>query len=152
MLNNVTLIGRLTEDPDLKYTQNSKAVCNLTLAVDRGYGEKKVCDFFPVVVWEQNAEFAANFLKKGNLVAVNGELQIRSWEAQDGGKRRTTEICARTLKNLTPKSRDDEAPESRGDRTAAKTNGKPAAVAAVHADEGGDTDGDQPFFDPFADI
>lgn len=107
MLNVVVLIGRLTKDPELRYTPSGKAVCQFRLAVDRGtsnpQGEKET-DFFDVVVWEKQAENCANFLSKGRLVAVNGRLQSRQYDAQDGTRRTVIEIVARDVRFLERKA------------------------------------------------
>ncbi|MCC6443348.1 MAG: single-stranded DNA-binding protein [Armatimonadetes bacterium] len=102
MLNRVVLIGRMANDPELKYTPSGVAVCTFRLAVDRipnAQGEREA-DFIDIVAWRQRAEFAANYLGKGRLVAVDGRLQIRSWVAQDGTKRRAAEVVADILKGL----------------------------------------------------
>lgn len=103
MLNTVVLIGRLTKDPELRYTPGGKAVCTLRLAVDRGtnnaQGEKET-DFIDIVVWERQAETVANYLQKGRLVAVQGRLQIRQYETQEGQKREKAEVVASTVRFL----------------------------------------------------
>ncbi|NLA59281.1 MAG: single-stranded DNA-binding protein, partial [Firmicutes bacterium] len=103
MLNRVILIGRLTADPELRYTQNGTAVTNFRLAVERGYtsqsGQREV-DFIPVVVWDKQAETCANYLNKGRLVAVDGRLQVRSYDAQDGSRRWVTEVVAQDVRFL----------------------------------------------------
>ena len=110
MMNVVVLIGRLTKDPELRYTPSGKAVCQFRLAVDRGtssaQGEKEA-DFFDVVVWEKQAENCANYLSKGRLVAVNGRLQSRSYDAQDGTRRTVTEVVARDVRFLERKQGGD---------------------------------------------
>ena len=87
MLNKIILIGRLTQDPELRYTPNGNAVANFSLAVERSYtnrqGERDV-DFIDIVVWRKQAETCANHLGKGRLVAVEGRLQIRSYETDEG--------------------------------------------------------------------
>lgn len=97
MLNNIVLIGRLTKDPELRYTPSGKAVATLRLAVDRGttnpQGEKET-DFIDVVVWDKQAETVANYLQKGRLVAVQGRLQIRQYETQEGQRREKAEVVA----------------------------------------------------------
>ena len=102
-LNRVVLIGRLANDPELKYTPSGIAVSSFRLAVDRPFsnssGERET-DFIDIVVWRQSAEFAANYLGKGRLVAVDGRLQIRSWVAQDGTRRRSAEVVAEFLRGL----------------------------------------------------
>ena len=114
MLNTVVLIGRLTKDPELRYTTSGKAVATLRLAVDRGttnpQGEKET-DFIDVVVWERQAETAANYLQKGRLVAVQGRLQIRQYETQEGQKREKAEVVASTVRFL------DKGTDSGGERT-----------------------------------
>lgn len=106
MLNRIVLIGRLTKDPELRYTPNGKAVASFTLAVDRAFrnqqGEKEA-DFINIVVWGAQAENCANFLSKGKLAAVDGRLQIRSFDGNDGQRRWITEVVADTVRFLSPK-------------------------------------------------
>lgn len=102
-MNVVVLIGRLTKDPELRYTQSGKAVATLRLAVDRGttnpQGERET-DFINVIVWDRQAEAVANHLQKGRLVAVQGRLQIRQYETQDGQRRERADVVARTIRFL----------------------------------------------------
>lgn len=102
-MNHITLIGRLTKNPDTRYTPNGVAVTTFTLAVDRPFknqaGEKET-DFIQIVTWNKLAENCANHLGKGRLVAVEGRLQIRSYEAQDGQKRRVAEVVAGNVQFL----------------------------------------------------
>ncbi|MCK8816643.1 single-stranded DNA-binding protein [Natroniella sulfidigena] len=111
MLNKVILIGRLTRDPELRYTPNGTAVCNFTLAVERNYknkaGERDV-DFIKTVVWRKQAEHCANHLNKGRLVAVEGRLQIRSYETDKGQKRRNAEVVADNVQFLDWSNRNNE--------------------------------------------
>jgi single-strand DNA-binding protein len=103
MLNNIVLIGRLTRDPDQRYTPNGVAVTNFTLAVDRGFTNKqgeKETDFIDVVVWQKLAENCASYLGKGRLVAVEGRLQIRSYDDKEGIRRKVAEVVARNVKLL----------------------------------------------------
>jgi single-strand DNA-binding protein len=105
MLNKVILIGRLATDPELKYTASGIAVTSFRIAVDRPFSSKsdtgeKETDFIDIVAWRQSAEFAANYLTKGRLIAVDGRLQIRNWVAQDGTKRRSSEVVAYDLRSL----------------------------------------------------
>lgn len=103
MLNKVILIGRVANDPELKYTPSGVAVSTFRVAVNRPFtnaqGERDA-DFIDVVAWRQAAEFAANYLGKGRLVAVEGRLQIRSYQAQDGTRRRVSEVVCDNLKAL----------------------------------------------------
>ncbi|MBT9259476.1 MAG: single-stranded DNA-binding protein [Clostridiales bacterium] len=102
-MNKVFLIGRLARDPELRYTAAGTPVGKFTLAVDRNFqnanGERET-DFIDVVVWRQLAETCANHLAKGRLVAVAGRLQIRSYDAQDGQRRRVAEVVAEEVKFL----------------------------------------------------
>ncbi len=97
MLNRVVLIGRLTRDPELRYLPSGQPVATFTLAVDRPFagpqGERKA-DFIPVVAWRKLAEQVSQHLAKGRLVAVDGRLQIREYETQDGQRRRAVEVVA----------------------------------------------------------
>jgi len=103
MLNRVILVGRLANDPELKYTPSGVAVSTFRVAVNRPFtnaqGEREA-DFIDVVAWRQAAEFAANYLGKGRLVAVEGRLQVRSYQAQDGSRRRVSEVVCDNLKGL----------------------------------------------------
>ncbi len=116
MLNKVILIGRLTKDVELKFTQAGKAVANFTLAVDRPFknqqGEKEA-DFIKIVVWGKQAENCANYIGKGSLVAVDGRLQIRSYDGNDGQRRYVTEVIADSVKFLDKRniSKDVGEPE-----------------------------------------
>jgi len=106
MLNRVVLIGRLTKDPELRYTPTGVAVANFTLAIDRNFknaqGEREA-DFIPCVVYRQLAEFSANYLAKGKLTAAEGRIQVRTYTGQDGQKRWVTEVVVENVHLLSPK-------------------------------------------------
>ncbi|EGW38998.1 single-stranded DNA-binding protein [Desulfosporosinus sp. OT] len=106
MLNRVVLVGRLTKDPELRYSPSGVAVANFTLAVDRKFknaqGEKET-DFIPCVVFRQLAELCANYLAKGKLASVDGRIQIRTYNDKDGQKRWVTEVVAEDVHFLSPK-------------------------------------------------
>jgi single-strand DNA-binding protein len=103
MLNRVILIGRLTQDPELRYTNSGTAVASFSLAVDRPRpnqaGERET-DFINIVVWQKQAELCAQYLHKGRLAAVDGRLQIRSYENRDGQKVRVAEVVAESVRFL----------------------------------------------------
>lgn len=102
-MNKTVLIGRLTKDPELKYTPgNGTAVTTITLAVDRRFTKdnQKEADFIPVVIWGKSAEATAQHMKKGLLMGVSGRIQTRSYEAKEGGKRYVTEVVAEEIKFL----------------------------------------------------
>lgn len=96
-MNKVVLIGRLTKDPELKFTPGTgTAVATFTLAVDRRFKKEgqQSADFVPVVVWGKTAENTANYMSKGKLMSVAGRIETRSYEAKDGGRRYVTEVVA----------------------------------------------------------
>lgn len=97
MLNHITIMGRLTRDPELRRTNTGKAVTKFTLAVDRDYAEKgaeRETDFIGCVAWRGTAEFVDKYFGRGQMAVVSGRLQIRDWEDKDGNKRRSAEIVA----------------------------------------------------------
>lgn len=103
MLNRVILIGRLTRDPELRYTPAGVAVTQFTLAVDRpfsGQGGQREADFIPVVTWRQLAETCANYLRKGRLVAVEGRIQVRNYDNNEGRRVYVTEVIADNVRFL----------------------------------------------------
>ncbi|MGG2842301.1 single-stranded DNA-binding protein [Listeria monocytogenes] len=106
MMNRVILVGRLTKDPDLRYTPAGAAVATFTLAVNRTFtnqqGEREA-DFINCVVWRKPAENVANFLKKGSLTGVDGRVQTRNYEGNDGKRVYVTEIVAESVQFLEPK-------------------------------------------------
>lgn len=106
MLNRIVLIGRLTKDPELKYTPSGKAVCTFTLAVDRRF--EKTTDFINIVVWNKMGETCANYMSKGKLAAVDGELHLRSYETKDGRKATATEVVADQVRFLSPKTAEPD--------------------------------------------
>ena len=99
-MNKIMLIGRLVKDPDLRYTQGGTAVANFTLAVNRRFanqsGEREA-DFINCQAWQKTAEFVANYFKKGQQMALEGRLQVRSYDGNDGQKRWVTEVVAEQI-------------------------------------------------------
>ncbi|MBC2258086.1 single-stranded DNA-binding protein [Listeria booriae] len=112
MMNRVVLVGRLTKDPELRYTPAGVAVATFTLAVNRNFtnqaGEREA-DFINCVVWRKPAENVANFLKKGSLAGVDGKVQTRNYEGQDGKRVYVTEILAESVQFLEPRSANSGA-------------------------------------------
>lgn len=96
MLNHITIMGRLTRDPELRYTQSQTPVASFSLAVDRDFGSRdggeKQTDFIDCVAWRQTAEFVSKYFQKGSMAVVSGRLQIRDWTDREGGKRRSAEV------------------------------------------------------------
>jgi len=116
-VNRICLVGRLTKDPELRYTPAGKAVASFTLAVDRPFknqhGEREA-DFINIVAWGQQGENCANYLAKGKLAAVDGRLQIRAYDGQDGQRRWVTEVITDTVRFLSPKGGNSIDPGSMG--------------------------------------
>lgn len=97
MMNRVCLMGRLTKDPELKQTQNNVSVATFSLAVDRNYQadkDNKQTDFINIVAWRHTAEFVGKYFTKGQLVAVEGSIQTRSYQDKDGNNRTVFEVVA----------------------------------------------------------
>lgn len=115
--NRVILIGRLTRDPELKYTTNGTAVASFSLAINRRFNKDET-DFIDIVAWRQQAEFCANYGSKGRLMMVEGRLQVRTYETQEGQKRKVSEVVADDLKFL------DKQGTSQGNHPAPPTNKK----------------------------
>lgn len=125
-MNLVVLIGRVVAPPEMRYTPGGKAVASFTLAVDRGRGSKnaqeKEVDFIPIVAWERLAEVCNEYLTKGKLVSIQGSLRTRTYETQDGQKRKAFEVVASEMKMLSGSGgqredggrRSDERPRSEG--------------------------------------
>ena len=133
MLNKAILMGRLTADPELRHTQSNTAVVNFTLAVDRAYSKEreKITDFIEVVAWRSTAEFAFKYFSKGQLVAVCGSIQTRTWEDKQGGRRKAVEVVADEVHFAEPK-RDARASD-------------PVAVTADEFTDISADDGELPF-------
>lgn len=113
MLNHIVLIGRLTKDPELRYTPtNGVAVASFTLAVNRRFSQQREADFIPIVVWKVQAENCAKYLGKGSLVAVEGRLQIRSYEDREGQRRTVAEVVAESVQFLDAKEKRSQGDSS----------------------------------------
>ena len=99
MINNVVLMGRLVADPEIRTTNTGKSVANFRIAVDRTYskGGNRETDFVPVVAWEGQATFLERYFKKGDMLALRGEIQTRNYEDKDGNKRTAFEVVAREV-------------------------------------------------------
>lgn len=113
MINRTVLVGRLTRDPELRYTQSGIAVANFTVACDRpftGQDGKKEADFINCVVWRKQAENVAQYLKKGSLAGVEGRLEVSSYDDTDGKRQYKTTVVADSVKFLSTKGTPDDTP------------------------------------------
>ncbi len=138
MYNRIILIGRLTRDPELRYVPSGAPVASFTLAVDRPFRDQqgnRETDFIDIVAWRKLAEQVSQYMSKGRMVAVEGRLQIRSYETQDGQKRKVAEVVADGIRFL------DRARPSAAGATATAGTGTPASDEAAQTPE----DEDVPF-------
>ncbi|MBP2638867.1 MAG: ssbA [Firmicutes bacterium] len=111
-MNKCILVGRLTDNPEVRYTQSGKAVASFTIAVNRFTGgSNKEADFITIVAWEKLAEICGNNLSKGQRVLIEGRLQIRSYEGNDGQKWRVAEIIAQNMEFLEKKQPEQDRPD-----------------------------------------
>ena len=119
MLNHITIMGRLTRDPELRYTGSNTPVCSFTVAVDRDYADgdgTRHTDFIDCVAWKHTAEFVNKYFGKGSMIIVAGRLQLREWEDKDRNKRRSAEIIAGNVyfgESKKPDSGRDELPRQK---------------------------------------
>ena len=140
MLNRSILIGRLTRDPEMRYTPSGVAVTQFTLAVDNPFkNDEPKADFIPIVVWRQQAEAAANYLRKGRLCAVEGRIQTRNYENNEGRRIYVTEVVADNVRFL----ERAEGAQSGANGSGGQTDGRGSSNAT-----GGNTGG---YDDPFKD-
>lgn len=149
MINRVVLVGRLTRDPELRYTPSGVAIATFTLAVNRTYanqqGEREA-DFISCVVWRKPAENVANFLKKGNLAGVEGRIQTRSYDNQEGKRVYVTEVLAESVQFLEPRgSNANQGGTSFGGGAPQPQN--PSAQFGGNGFEGPRKQEQSPFFD-----
>ncbi len=149
-MNKVVLMGRLTRDPELRYTaSNQTAVCQFTVAVDRRFKSEgqSQADFIPVVAWRQTAEFVSKYFSKGSRIAVAGSIQTRSWDDQEGKKHYATEVIADEVEFCESKRNDSGSnvsgltpPPSFGEKSGDTGSSVPDGFFALDED-----DGDVPF-------
>lgn len=124
-MNNVSLVGRLTKEVDLKFTGNGTAVGSFDLAVNRNFtnqqGEREV-DFIRCVIWRKSAENLANFTRKGSLIGIEGRIQTRSYDDNNGQKKYITEVVANNFHLLEPKSVTEQRPQGQGGQNFGNNN------------------------------
>jgi len=149
MLNHITIMGRLTRDPELRYTQSQTPVASFTLAVDRDFGGRdggdKQTDFIDCVAWRQTAEFVNKYFTKGSMAVVSGRLQIRDWTDNNGGKRRNAEVVVENI--YFGESKRREGADTRSDTRPAYNNYESVspAMGTSAFSEIGDDEGELPF-------
>ncbi|OJG69651.1 single-stranded DNA-binding protein [Enterococcus phoeniculicola] len=117
LINNVVLVGRLTKDPDLRYTASGTAVASFTLAVNRNFTNQsgnREADFINCVIWRKSAETMANYARKGTLLGVTGRIQTRSYDNQQGQKVYVTEVVAESFQLLESRSTSEQRQQDSG--------------------------------------
>ena len=154
MLNHIVIMGRLTRDPELRYTQSQTPVASFTLAVDRDFSSRETgerqTDFIDCVAWRSTAEFVSKYFQKGSMAAVSGRLQIRDWTDREGGKRRSAEVVADNVYFGESKRSRDGAPNAGGPAPRPASAGYSAGYSDAPAGgsafaELDDGDGELPF-------
>ena len=148
MLNVVVLTGRLTADPELRHTPNDIAVTSFTIAVNRKFarpGEERQTDFIDIVAWRNTAEFVCKYFKKGQLIAIEGSIQTRSYQDKDGNKRKAFEIVAKDAQfSESKKSADANSFES-GDSSYESINNSSYSSGSQEDFQTIESDDDLPF-------
>ena len=157
MLNHIVIMGRLTRDPELRYTQSNTPVASFTVAVDRDFGGRdggeKQTDFIDCSAWRQTGEFVSQYFRKGSMIVVSGRLQSRKWQDRDGNNRTNWEVSADNVYFGESRRRDEDSRDSYGGNNYSANNyggnsgdSRPASAPAPSAfADLGDDDGELPF-------
>ena len=152
MLNHITIMGRLTRDPELRYTQSQTPVASFSLAVDRDYGSRdggeKQTDFIDCVAWRSTAEFVSKYFQKGSMAVVSGRLQIRDWTDREGGKRRSAEVVVDNIYFGESRRRDSSEGSSYDSRSSYSSYEAPRSASPAPSSpfsDLDDVDGELPF-------
>ena len=152
MLNHITIMGRLTRDPELRYTQSQTPMASFTLAVDRDFGSRdggeKQTDFIDCVAWRSTAEFVNKYFQKGSMAVVSGRLQIRDWTDREGGKRRSAEVVVDNIYFGESRRRDSSEGSSYDSRSSYSSYEAPRSASPAPSSPFSDLDdgdGELPF-------
>ena len=158
MLNHIVIMGRLTRDPELRYTQAQVPVASFTVAVDRDFGGRdggeKQTDFIDCSAWRQTGEFVSKYFRKGSMIVVSGRLQSRKWQDRDGNNRTNWEISADNVYFGESRRRDDDgrdsfggnnSPSNFGGNSYESNRGASAPAQPNPFQDLGDDDGELPF-------
>ena len=159
MLNHIVIMGRLTRDPELRYTQSNTPVASFTVAVDRDFGGRdggeKQTDFIDCSAWRQTGEFVSKYFRKGSMIVVSGRLQSRKWQDRDGNNRTSWEVSADNVYFGESRRRDEDSRDSYGGNNYSANNyggnsyeSNRSASAPAQANpftDLGDDDGELPF-------
>lgn len=145
MINNVTLMGRLTYEPELKLTPSGISVCRFQIAVDRNYapkGEERKADFIDCVAWRSTADFVNKYFRKGSMLALSGSIQTENYTDKEGNKRKSVVVVANNVSFCGSKSESGNAAASHSDE---QRNGIDVSYSADDFEEIVDDDDDLPF-------
>ena len=151
MLNHITIMGRLTRDPELRYTQSQVPVASFTVAVDRDFGGRdggdKQTDFINCVAWRQTAEFVSKYFHKGSMAVVSGRLQIRQYQDREGNNRTAAEVVADNIYFGESKRDGDTSGNSRPSSSYSSNNAQPSSnsYSGSPFSELSDDEGELPF-------
>ena len=153
MLNHIVIMGRLTRDPELRYTQSQTPVASFTVAVDRDFGGRdggeKQTDFIDCSAWRQTGEFVSKYFRKGSMIVVSGRLQSRKWQDRDGNNRTSWEISADNVYFGESRRRDEDSRDSYSANNYGGNSYDNSRSTSAPARSGfedlGDDDGDLPF-------
>ena len=156
MLNHIVIMGRLTRDPELRYTQSNTPVASFTVAVDRDFGGRdggeKQTDFIDCSAWRQTGEFVSKYFRKGSMIVVSGRLQSRKWQDRDGNNRTNWEISADNVYFGESRRRDEDSRDSYSANNYggnsydnSRSTSAPAPAPAGPFSDLGDDDGELPF-------
>lgn len=133
-MNLVVLTGRLTADPELKYTQSGKAFARFSLAVNRSYNREET-DFINCVAWDKRAELAAEYLRKGNQAGIQGSIRVRTYDDDSGQKKKITEVLVESIEFLESRKSDAGSSYTNNVKAAPKQNANVANVANDDEDD-----------------
>ena len=157
MLNHIVVMGRLTRDPELRYTQSQTPVATFRVAVDRDFaprdGGERQTDFIDCVAWRSTGEFVSKYFQKGSMAVVSGRLQMREWTDKEGNRRTTAEVVADNVYfGESKRSRDESGfggnssySGNAGNSGYSSRPSAPASSAGAFSDLSSDDDGDLPF-------
>jgi len=146
MLNHIVIMGRLTRDPELRYTGSNVPVASFSLAVDRDFGkDERQTDFINCVAWRQTGEFVSKYFQKGSMAVVSGRLQIRDYTDRDGNKRTAAEVVADNVYFGESKRRDDGESRQGSYQAPSRNSFDSAKTKDSSFQEIDESDGDLPF-------
>ena len=147
MLNHITVMGRLTRDPELRRTQAGVPVASFSIACDRDFKDKstgeRATDFIDVVAWRSTGEFASKYLTKGRMAVISGRLQMRDWTDKEGNKRRSAEIVAENIYFGDSKTKEDQEPPASAGGPVEAAGGDPFGMPGGFSPSFGETDSDR---------